>query len=365
MKKCFEDTIGKKSMVLGGEDMAILVTGGTGYIGSHTVVELLNLGKDIVIVDNLSNSSEKVLERIAELVDGDLEEGRLCFYHVDICDESSLEKVIEENTIDSVIHFAGLKAVGESVSMPLEYYENNVYGTLVLLKVLRKYNIKQLVFSSSATVYGLNNISPLDETLALSTTNPYGSTKLMIEQILQDVYVSDPEWSIALLRYFNPIGAHISGRIGENPKGIPNNIMPFITQVAVGKREQLNVFGIDYETHDGTGVRDYIHLLDLAEGHIKALDFISNRKGVEAINLGTGVGVSVFDLIHSFEKATGIKIKYQCIERRPGDIATCYSNPSKAEMLLGWKTKYSLEDMCRDSWNWQQKNPNGYDDEVI
>lgn len=341
--------------------MAILVTGGVGYIGSHTVVELLNLGKNIVIVDNLSNSSELVLERIANLVEGDLEEGRLDFYNVDIRDEKAMELIIKENLIESVIHFAGLKAVGESVSLPIEYYDNNISGTLALLRVLQKYNIKKFVFSSSATVYGLNNISPLGEALPLSTTNPYGSTKLMIEQILQDLYISDNEWSIALLRYFNPIGAHKSGTMGENPKGIPNNIMPYLTQVAAGKREQLNIFGNDYDTADGTGVRDYIHVLDLAEGHIKALDYIEGKTGVDVFNLGTGIGISVLDLITTFEKVTGVPIKHQFVERRPGDIATCFSNPTKAEEILGWKTKYTLEDMCLDSWNWQKNNPNGYE----
>ncbi len=340
--------------------MAVLVTGGTGYIGSHTVVELLNEGKDVIIVDNLSNSKEMVLLRIAEITKGEIAEDRLSFYEADILDYESLEKIFSENSIDSVIHFAGLKAVGESVAKPVEYYMNNITGTLVLLEVMKEFNVKKIVFSSSATVYGLHNVSPLTEELPLSTTNPYGSTKMMIEQILQDVYVSDNEWSIALLRYFNPIGAHKSGRIGEDPTGTPNNLMPYITQVAVGKREMLNVFGADYNTEDGTGVRDYIHVVDLAKGHLKALQYIDNKNIIEAINLGTGNGISVLGMISNFEKATGIKIQYQLVERRPGDIATCFADATKALKLLDWKAKYNIEDMCRDSWNWQQNNPDGY-----
>lgn len=342
--------------------MAILVTGGTGYIGSHTVIDLLNQGKDVIIVDNLSNSSEVVLERIAELVEGDLEEGRLDFYEVDLRDESDMRRIFEQNVIDSVIHFAGLKAVGESVSMPVEYYDNNLTGTLVLLKIMKEFNVKKIVFSSSATVYGLHNMSPLSEDLPLSTTNPYGTTKVMIEQILTDLSKSDPTWSVVLLRYFNPIGAHKSGRIGENPKGKPNNIMPFITQVAVGKLPKLSIFGNDYDTPDGTGVRDYIHVLDLARGHIKALEFSEHFYGVEAINLGTGMGISVLDLVKAFEKASGLTIPYEVIARRPGDIGTCYSDPKKAFELLGWKTQYTLDDMCMDSWKWQSTNPNGYEE---
>jgi UDP-glucose 4-epimerase len=341
--------------------MAVLVTGGTGYIGSHTVVELLNNGEDVVIVDNLSNSKQDVLARIGEIIEGDLEENRLNFYEADILDEKALDTILNENNIESVIHFAGLKAVGESVSMPIEYYYNNISGTLVLLSALKKHDVKKIVFSSSATVYGLNNISPLTEELPLSTTNPYGSTKLMIEQILRDVVASSPNMSVALLRYFNPIGAHKSGRMGEDPSGIPNNLMPYITQVAVGKRELLSIYGNDYETHDGSGVRDYIHVVDLAKGHIKALEYIRNHEGIEAFNLGTGKGISVLDMVEQFGKSTGIEIPYKIVERRPGDIGTCYSNPSKALNLLGWKTELTLDDMCKDSWNWQSKNPNGYE----
>lgn len=340
--------------------MAVLVTGGTGYIGSHTVVELLNDGKNVVIVDNLSNSKYMVLDRIAEIVEGDLEEGRLSFYEADILDREALDTIFEENTIESVIHFAGLKAVGESVSKPVEYYINNISGTLVLLEAMKAAGVKKIVFSSSATVYGLNNISPLTEDLPLSTTNPYGSTKLMIEQILRDLYVSDHEWSIALLRYFNPIGAHQSGRIGEDPKGIPNNLMPYITQVAVGKRAELSVFGNDYDTVDGTGVRDYIHVVDLAIGHLKALDYIADKNVVEAINLGTGNGVSVLQMVENFEKATGAKVPYNISPRRPGDVDICFADASKAAKLLGWSAKYNVEDMCRDSWHWQSNNPEGY-----
>ena len=340
--------------------MAVLVTGGTGYIGSHTVVELLNNGKDVVIVDNLSNSKKMVLDRIAEIVDGDLEEDRLSFYEADILDRQALDKVFEENKIESVIHFAGYKAVGESVAKPVEYYHNNITGTLILLEAMKEANVKKIVFSSSATVYGLNNISPLTEDLPLSATNPYGSTKLMIEQILQDLYVSDNEWSIALLRYFNPIGAHKSGRIGEDPKGIPNNLMPYITQVAVGKRAELAVFGNDYDTVDGTGVRDYIHVVDLANGHLKALNFIGDKTVIEAINLGTGNGVSVIQMVENFEKATNAKVPYTISPRRPGDVGVCFSDASKAKNLLGWSAKYNVEDMCADSWNWQSNNPEGY-----
>ncbi len=340
--------------------MAVLVTGGTGYIGSHTVVELLNDGKDVVIVDNLSNSKYMVLDRIGEIVEGDLEEGRLSFYETDILDREVMDMIFEENTIEAVIHFAGLKAVGESVSKPLAYYTNNISGTLVLLEAMKAAGVKKIVFSSSATVYGLNNISPLTEDLPLSTTNPYGSTKLMIEQILNDLHMSDNSWSIALLRYFNPIGAHKSGRIGEDPTGIPNNLMPYITQVAVGKRGELAVFGDDYDTVDGTGVRDYIHVVDLAMGHLKALDYIRDKNVVEAINLGTGNGVSVLQMIENFEKATGAKVPYRLAPRRPGDVGVCFADASKASQLLGWKARYNVEDMCRDSWNWQSNNPEGY-----
>ena len=340
--------------------MSILVTGGAGYIGSHTSVELLQAGYDIVIVDNLCNSKPESLNRIEELSGK-----KPKFYEVDILDREGLNKVFDENTIEAVIHFAGLKAVGESVEKPIEYYENNISGTLVLCDVMRKHNVKEIVFSSSATVYGMNNKAPFSEDMpTASATNPYGSTKLFIEQILSDIYVSDNEWSIALLRYFNPIGAHESGRIGEDPNGIPNNLMPYITQVAVGKRKELSIFGDDYDTHDGTGVRDYIHVVDLAKGHLKAVEKVLNSKGVEAYNLGTGIGYSVLDVVNSFEKASGQKVPYKIVERRAGDIGTCYADAAKALRELGWKAEKDLEDMCRDSWRWQKNNPNGYDDTV-
>ncbi|WP_113919677.1 UDP-glucose 4-epimerase GalE [Alkalibaculum bacchi] len=335
--------------------MMILVTGGAGYIGSHACVELLNEGYDIVVVDNLSNSKTESLKRVEELTGKSIK-----FYEVDILDRQSLEQVFDENNIEAVIHFAGLKAVGESVQIPLRYYHNNITGTLILCEVMEKHNVKKLVFSSSATVYGVPDTVPISEDFPLSTTNPYGSTKLMIEQILRDLYISDKEWSISLLRYFNPIGAHESGRIGEDPNGIPNNLMPFITQVAIGKREKLSVFGNDYDTHDGTGVRDYIHVVDLAKGHLKALQKIKDTTGIEAFNLGTGTGYSVLDIVKNFEKANGIKIPYEITPRRPGDIAQCYADPTKAKVELGWVAEKGIEDMCRDSWNWQKKNPKGY-----
>ena len=335
--------------------MTVLVTGGAGYIGSHTVIELLNSGNQVIIVDNFYNSQPEVLKRIKELSGKDFK-----FYEVDVLNKEDLTKVFEENKIDSVIHFAGYKAVGESVEKPLEYYHNNLTSTFILCEVMKKFGVKNLVFSSSATVYGLNNISPLKEELPLSTTNPYGTTKLMIEQILNDLWNSDKEWSIALLRYFNPIGAHESGRIGENPNGIPNNLMPYITQVAVGKREKLSVFGSDYDTVDGTGVRDYIHVVDLAKGHIKALEKHSKINKIEAYNLGAGKGYSVLQLVEAFEKANGVKIPYVISERRAGDVATCYADSSKAKEQLGWEAEKTIEDMCKDSWNWQSKNPNGY-----
>lgn len=336
--------------------MSILITGGAGYIGSHTCIELLNAGYDIVVVDNFSNSKPEVLNRIQEITGKEFK-----FYEVDILDREGLEKVFSENDIEAVIHFAGLKAVGESVEIPLKYYHNNITGTIILCEVMQKYGVKKIVFSSSATVYGNPKSVPITEDFPLSATNPYGRTKLMIEEILRDVYISDNDWSIALLRYFNPIGAHESGKIGEDPNGIPNNLMPYITQVAVGKREKLNVFGNDYDTHDGTGVRDYIHVVDLAKGHLKALEKIMSTKGIDAYNLGTGVGYSVLDVVKNFEKATGQKIPYVITKRRPGDIDKCYADPTKAYKELGWKAEKSLEDMCRDSWNWQKNNPNGYD----
>lgn len=335
--------------------MKVLVTGGAGYIGSHTCVELLNNGHDVIIVDNLSNSKPEVINRIKELTGKDFK-----FYKADILNKKEIDKIFKENNIEAVIHFAGLKAVGESVKIPLRYYYNNVTGTLVLCEVMQKHNVKKMVFSSSATVYGKPKTVPITEDFPLSATNPYGRTKLMIEQILRDVYVSDNDWSIALLRYFNPIGAHESGRIGEDPNGIPNNLMPYITQVAIGKRERLNVFGDDYDTHDGTGVRDYIHVVDLAKGHLKALEKVMSTKGVEAYNLGTGVGYSVLDVVRNFEKVTGKKIPYVITSRRPGDIDKCYADPTKACKELGWKAEKTLEDMCRDAWNWQRNNPDGY-----
>ncbi|MBR5272000.1 MAG: UDP-glucose 4-epimerase GalE [Clostridia bacterium] len=338
--------------------MAVLVTGGGGFIGSHTCVELLQNGFDIVVVDNFSNCNPKSLERVKELTGKDFP-----VYPCDIRDLDGLCKVFDNEKIDSVIHFAGLKAVGESTQIPMEYYDNNVVGTLNLCRVMAKYGCKKIVFSSSATVYGYDNPSPLVETMKTGgVTNPYGRTKLMIEEILKDIAASDDEWSIVLLRYFNPIGAHESGRIGENPNGIPNNLMPYITQVAVGKREFLSVFGGDYDTPDGTGVRDYIHVVDLADGHIKALDVLNKKTGVAIYNLGTGNGYSVLDIVKAFEKASGNPLPYKIVDRRPGDIDVCYSNPEKAFKELGWKAKRGIEDMCADSWRWQSMNPNGYDD---
>ncbi|HFI0452589.1 TPA: UDP-glucose 4-epimerase GalE [Streptococcus suis] len=336
--------------------MSILVTGGAGYIGSHTVVELLKLGKDVVIVDNLSNSSILVLDRI-ETITGK----RPTFYELDVADKEALREVFEKENIEAAIHFAGYKAVGESVAKPVMYYENNIMSTLALVEVMAEFGVKKIVFSSSATVYGLNNPSPLVETMPTSATNPYGYTKVMLEQILRDVEVADKEWSIALLRYFNPIGAHESGLIGEDPAGIPNNLMPFVAQVAVGKRPELSVFGSDYDTVDGTGVRDYIHVIDLALGHIKALEKISTTAGVHTYNLGSGQGTSVLELVQAFEKVNGVPVPYKIVDRRPGDVATCYANADKALAELNWKTEKTIEDMCRDTWNWQSKNPNGYE----
>ncbi len=338
--------------------MSILVTGGAGYIGSHTCIELIKAGYDVVIVDNFYNSKRESLRRIAEL------SGKpITFYECDIRDEKGMDKIFKEEKIEAVIHFAGLKAVGESCQKPVEYYDNNVAGTLILCDVMRKNGCKKIVFSSSATVYGMNNVSPLKETMPTGgTTNPYGTTKFMIEIILSDLYKSDNEWSVSLLRYFNPIGAHESGRIGEDPNGIPNNLMPFITQVAIGKRDTLSVFGNDYDTHDGTGVRDYIHVVDLALGHVKALKRVLGKSGLDVYNLGTGTGYSVLDVVKAFEKASGVKINYKIVDRRPGDIATCYSDPTKAYEELGWKAERGIEEMCADSWRWQSTNPNGYPD---
>lgn len=339
--------------------MAILVTGGAGFIGSHTCVELLNAGYDVVVVDNYYNASPKALERVKELTGKDFKS-----YNCDVRDSEGMDKIFKENKIDAVIHFAGLKAVGESCQKPIEYYDNNVGGTLKLCDVMRNNGCKNIVFSSSATVYGMNNVSPLKETMKTGgTTNPYGTTKYMIEIILEDIYKSDNEWNVTLLRYFNPIGAHESGRIGENPNGIPNNLMPYITQVAIGKRPYLNVYGDDYDTPDGTGVRDYIHVVDLADGHVKAVkNILEGNKGVQIFNLGTGKGYSVLDIVKAFSKAYGKELPYKIAPRRPGDLAVCYSDPTKAKEVLGWEAKRDIDDMCRDSWNWQSKNPNGYDD---
>ena len=332
----------------------ILVTGGTGFIGSHTCVELLNAGYDVTVIDNFSNSKPEVLKRIKTITGKEVK-----FYEGDLLDKKAIKKIFDENKIDAVIHFAGLKAVGESVSIPLKYYHNNITGTLMLCEVMKEYNVKNLVFSSSATVYGNPHTVPIKEDFPLSTTNPYGSTKLMIERILRDLYVSDNDWSIALLRYFNPIGAHESGLIGEDPNGIPNNLVPYIAQVAQGRLECLSVFGDDYPTPDGTGVRDYIHVVDLSLGHIKAVERVLNTKGVDAYNLGTGKGYSVLDIVKAYEKACGKKINYKIAPRRPGDIPACYADPAKSKELLGWEATKTIEDMCKDSWNFTQKNPQG------
>ncbi len=338
--------------------MAILVTGGTGYIGSHTVLELLNAGYDVVALDNLSNSSKKSLQRVNELAGKEAK-----FYEADIRDEDGLRNIFEKENIDSIIHFAGLKAVGESVEKPLLYYDNNIHGTISLLKVMKEFNVKKFVFSSSATVYGVPAFVPITEECPIGEiSNPYGRTKRMIEVILSDMVKADPEFSLILLRYFNPIGAHESGMIGENPNGIPNNLMPYITQVAVGKRAELGVFGNDYKTHDGTGVRDYIHVVDLAMAHVNAIKKLEDFKGTKIYNIGTGNGYSVLDVVKTFEKVNGIKIPYSIKERRPGDIDECYASPKKALDELGWEAKRGLEEMCRDSWNWQKKNPNGFED---
>lgn len=338
--------------------MNVLVTGGAGYIGSHTVVELQNAGYDVTVVDNLSNSSVRSISRI-EAITGK----KVPFYQVDILNREGLNYIFEHEKIDACIHFAGLKAVGESIHKPWEYYENNVAGTLTLIDVMRKHQVKNIIFSSSATVYGDPAIIPITEECPKGQcTNPYGWTKSMLEQILADVQKADPEWNVTLLRYFNPIGAHKSGTMGENPNGIPNNLMPYITQVAVGKLKQLTIYGNDYDTPDGTGIRDYIHVVDLAAGHVKALERINMKKGLEIFNLGTGIGYSVLDIVKNFEKATGVDIPYIIGPRRPGDIATCYSDASKAKELLGWTAKNGIEEMCADSWRWQSQNPNGYED---
>lgn len=341
--------------------MSILLTGGAGYIGSHIAVELLKQNEDIVIVDNLSNSQVTAIDRIEEITGKEIK-----FYHTDIRDEEALEYVFENESIDSVIHLAGLKAVGESVEKPIEYYENNFMGTVVLCKVMKKYKVKNIIFSSSATIYGEPAEMPIKESTAKGTcTNPYGWTKWMIEQFLTDIYESDKDWNIVILRYFNPVGAHESGLIGEDPKGIPNNLTPYITQVAVGKLEKLNVFGDDYDTVDGTGVRDYIHVVDLAKGHVKSLNKIRNNDGLEIYNLGTGQGYSVLQVINAFVEATGKEIPYQVVERRAGDIAECYCDASKAKNELGWQAEYDIDRMCKDAWRWQANNPNGYGEKKI
>ena len=336
--------------------MSILVTGGAGYIGSHTCVELLNAGYDVVVIDNLDNSSEEALRRVEQITGKNVK-----FYKGDLLNREDVENVFEQESIDSVIHFAGLKAVGESVAKPLEYYHNNITGTLVLCDVMRQHGCKSIVFSSSATVYGDPAFVPITEECPKGKiTNPYGQTKGMLEQILTDLHVGDPEWKVILLRYFNPIGAHKSGLIGEDPKGIPNNLVPYIAQVSVGKLEKLGVFGDDYPTPDGTGVRDYIHVVDLAVGHVKAIEKLNSLEGVEIYNLGTGKGYSVLEVLHAYEKACGKTLPYEIKARRPGDIPTCYADPTKAKKELGWEAKYGIEEMCEDSYRWQSMNPNGY-----
>ena len=335
--------------------MAILVTGGAGFIGSHTCVELLNAGYDVVIADDLSNSKEVVKDRIKEITGKDVK-----FYNVNLTDVNETEKVFEENNIDSVIHFAAFKAVGESVEKPLEYYYNNLTSALVVLRAMKKYGCRSFVFSSSATVYGDAKIVPITEDSPLSTTNPYGSTKLMIEDMLRDIAKAEPQLNIAILRYFNPVGAHKSGLIGEDPNGIPNNLMPYITKVAIGELKELRVFGNDYPTHDGTGVRDYIHVVDLAVGHVKALEKLATNPGLVTYNLGTGNGYSVLDVVKAFSEASGREIPYEIAPRRAGDIATCYADPKKANEELGWKAERGIKEMCEDSWRWQSNNPKGY-----
>ena len=336
--------------------MNILVTGGAGYIGSHTCLELLQRGYGVVVIDNLCNSSAESLRRVQELTGKSLR-----FYEGDVRDEALLRNIFAENEIGSVIHFAGLKAVGESVSIPWRYYDNNLNATLILTKAMAEAGVKNIIFSSSATVYSATNQMPLKETdITGQCTNPYGWTKYMTEQILSDLAQADPEWSVCLLRYFNPIGAHESGCIGEDPKGIPNNLMPYITQVAIGRRERLSVFGNDYDTPDGTGVRDYIHVMDLAKGHVAAVEYTTGHKGCDAFNLGTGIGYSVLDMVHTFRSVNSVAVPYVITDRRPGDIATCYADPAKSAALLGWKAEKTLADMCRDAWNWQSKNPDGY-----
>ncbi len=337
--------------------MAILVTGGAGYIGSHTCIEMLKAGHSVVVIDNLDNSSQESLKRVEEITGK-----KVKFYQNDVRDMAALEKIFSENEIEAVIHFAGLKAVGESVAKPIEYYDNNLISTLMLLEVMRNFGVKKFVFSSSATVYGVSKTMPLKEGMPTGSINPYGRTKLFIEDILRDLYVSDNSWGIAILRYFNPIGAHPSGKIGEDPKGIPNNLMPYIAQVAVGRRSELHVFGNDYNTPDGTGVRDYIHVCDLAVGHVKAVEWALKNNKCDEFNLGTGNGTTVLELKNAFEKASGVEVPYVIDPRRPGDLDEIYANAQKAEEILGWTATLSVEDMCRDTWNWQKNNPNGYNE---
>ncbi len=338
--------------------MAVLVTGGAGYIGSHTCVQLLEAGYPVVVADNLYNSKKEAIRRVEQITGK-----KITFYESDLCDPDAVHRIFEQEDIDSVIHFAGYKAVGESVAKPLAYYRNNLLSTMAVLGAMKEFHVRDFVFSSSATVYGKPRTVPIREDFPTSATNPYGQTKLMIERILTDVQHANPEMNIAILRYFNPTGAHESGRIGEDPNDIPNNLVPYITQVAIGKLEKLKIFGDDYETADGTGVRDYIHVMDLADGHIAALKKLKTNCGLVVYNLGTGVGYSVLDVLHAFEKVVGKPIPYEITGRRPGDIAECYADPSRAEKELGWKATCSLEKMCRDSWNWQQKNPDGYKEE--
>ena len=335
--------------------MNVLVTGGAGYIGSHTTIELLNAGHEVIVVDDLSNSCEESLKRVEKIT-----RRKLNFHKMNVLDRDALSETFDTYKIDSVIHFAAMKAVGESVAQPLRYYWNNVAGTLALCETMQKYNVKNIVFSSSATVYGDPHTVPIKEDFPLSTTNPYGSTKLIMENVLRDLYVADSSWNVALLRYFNPVGAHASGMIGEDPNGIPNNLVPYISQVAVGKRDKLSVFGNDYPTPDGTGVRDYIHVVDLAIGHLKALDKLKEDPGVVTYNLGTGRGYSVLEMIDAFEKASGKKVAFEIVPRRPGDVATCYADPTFAEKELGWKAVRGIEEMCEDSWRWQSNNPDGF-----
>lgn len=337
--------------------MAVLVTGGTGYIGSHTIIQLIEAGNKVIVVDNLSNSSKIVLERIREITGV-----KVKFYEKDLIHADQIDLIFRENDINSVIHFAALKAVGESVEKPLDYYRNNLIGTLNLLQAMKKHQVKRFVFSSSATVYGDPKSCPITEDFPLSTTNPYGATKLMVEDILRDICQADSQFNVAILRYFNPVGAHSSGRIGEEPSGIPNNLMPYITKVAVGQLNYLNVFGNDYDTHDGTGVRDYIHVVDLAMGHLKALEKLETNCGLVTYNLGTGTGYSVLDLVNSFSQASKKEIPYRIVERRSGDIGMCYADSSKAKAELNWEAKYGIKEMCEDSWRWQERNPNGYEE---